>query len=185
MPSGQTSTAANGLPLCTGDDILVASISFTPSASGVTAPSQRGVTRQTINTGGVATTLLANQSGALVVWDSSTATTITLPAPVVGLWFEFLVTTAGNGHKIITNAGTVFLLGAIHGIAIATTPSSTAGPFAFSFNGSTHVACTMNSTTTLGIAGTRYRVECVSATVWAISGVGIGSGNLATPAATS
>lgn len=186
MPSGQTSTLLNRKPLYVGDDIVVNSVVF-PNNSGVSAPAIRGGSRQVIAPAGVATTLLANQSGALCLWDAAAGFIFTLPAPVIGMWFEFEVTVTATSvnHKVITDAGTTFIIGAVHAIAIATTPSSTAGPFAFSFNGSSHIAVLMNGTTTGAVIGTRLRLDCITATQWAVTGLVIGSGNLATPASTT
>jgi hypothetical protein len=55
----------------------------------------------------------------------------------------------------------------------------------FAFDGSTHVACTMNGTTTGGLIGTTLRFRAISTTVWFVTGVILGSGTIATPAATS
>lgn len=185
MPSGQTSTLLNRKPIYVGDDTSLNSVSFPASTSG--APTVRGYNRQVITPAGVATTLTAAQSGSLVLWDAAAGFIFTLPAPAIGLWFEFEVTVTATSanHKVITDAGTTFILGAVHAIAIATTPSSTAGPFGFSFNGSSHIAVLMNGTTTGAVIGTRIRLDCISATIWAVSGLVIGSGNLATPASTT
>lgn len=129
-----------------------------------------------------ARTLAIKESGALVLFDAAAGFTVTLPPPVVGAFFEFLVTTTvtSSNAKIITDAATTFLLGEV--LAYTT---ATASPAGFAFNGTTHVACTMNGTTTGAIIGTRIRVECISSTVWAITGTIVGSGTIATPAATS
>jgi len=134
-----------------------------------------------------AATLTAAQSGSLCLMNSATGILYTLPAPAVGLEFDFYstVTTTSGSSKIITDAGTTFILGAVHAIAIATTPSSTAGPFAFSFNGTSHISALFAGTTTGGLIGTYVRLTCVTATQWAITGMMIGSGNLATPASVS
>jgi hypothetical protein len=129
-----------------------------------------------------ARTLDVKESGALVLLDAAAGFTVTLPAPVAGAHYDFLVTTTvtSSNAKIITNAATTFLLG-----EVLTFTTATASPAGFAFNGTTHVACTMNGTTTGAIIGTRIRVEAISATVWAITGVVVGSGTITTPAATS
>jgi hypothetical protein len=127
-------------------------------------------------------TLTAKESGATVQFDAAAGVVYTLPAPIIGMEFEFITTVAvtSNSHKIITNAATVFLLGAV---SIGTIATASAGGFAF--NGSTHVACTSNGTTTGGLVGSRIKVRAISATQWFIEGQMIGSGTVATPAATS
>jgi hypothetical protein len=104
--------------------------------------------------------------------------------------FDFFVATTitSNSAKIITNAATVFMLGSVVTYTIAT-----ASPGGFSFNGSTHVACTMNGTTTGGILGTVITLTALptvsnastTSTQWQITGNLVGSGTVATPAATS
>lgn len=139
----------------------------------------------TLNTDNVidataATPLTAAQSGSLVLFDSSTGFAVTLPAPAVGLKYDFLVKTSANASKIITNTTTTdFLVGAPNLII----DNSTAK--AFACNGTSHVALTMNGTTTGGIAGTWLEVRGISSTLWEVHGNVVGSGTLATPCATS
>lgn len=156
------------------------------SQNGADAPLQ--FSKRNIITG--ATTLTANLSGSLCLWNTAAGYTFTLPAPAPGLWFEFLcsITNTSVACKIVTGTpASQFLLGTVHTAVVATTPSSTAGPKAFAFDGTTHVACTMggSDTTAGGVVGTRIRVEGISSTVWAITGNIIGSGTIVTPAATS
>jgi hypothetical protein len=129
-----------------------------------------------------ATQLTAQQSGALVLMDAAAGFTITLPpVPIPGMFFEFLqtVTQTSGTQKIMAGTG-IFLLG-----EVLTYSTATASPAGFAFDGSTHIAYTSNGTTTGGIIGTRIKVEALSATVWAITGVVVGSGTLATPASTT
>lgn len=137
---------------------------------------------QIIDGVGATRTLAPEESGATVLFDSATGNVYTLPAPVVGMQFEFetKVSVTSNSQKIITDAATTFLLGAVSMYTIAT--ASGAG---FSFNGTTHVACTSNGTTTGGLVGSRIRVKAISSTQWLIIGAMVGSGTIATPAATS
>lgn len=132
-----------------------------------------------------ATTLTAAQAGALVLWNAAAGFTITLPAitaETIGIWFEFAVATTvtSSNHKLITGDAADFLLG-----EVLTYTTATASPAGFAFNGSTHIACTMNGTTTGGIIGTKLKVTAISATQWVIEGAIVGSGTIATPAATS
>jgi hypothetical protein len=127
-------------------------------------------------------TLSAKESGALVLLDAAAGFTVNLPAPVPGMFFEFMTTTTvtSSTSKVLTDASTTFLLG-----EVLTFTTATASPAGFAFDGSTHRSIGMNGTTTGGIIGTRFKVEALSATVWAITGVVVGSGTIATPAATS
>lgn len=131
---------------------------------------------------GATLTLLQTQTGATILLNTAGGTTVTLPAPKVGLKFTFIasVTASGGSLKVITDAASTFLLGMV---VVAEASAATAlGALA---DGTTIVAITMNGTTTGGIKGTRFTVECISATVWEISGLVAGSGSLSTPFATS
>lgn len=136
-----------------------------------------------VQASGAATrTLLPAESGLTALFDTATGVVYTLPAPIVGREFEFFATVSvtSNSYKIITNSASVFLLGNVSG----NTGTAGAGN-SFAFNGTTHVACTMNGSTTGGLQGTWVRVKAISATQWSITGLVVGSGTLATPAATS
>ena len=132
---------------------------------------------------GVATrTLRAEESGTTCLFDLAAGVVYTLPTPSIGLTFNFLTTVSdtSNSHKLITAAATQFLLGEV---LMYTT--ATASPAGFAFNGTTHVACTSNGSTTGGLIGSRVRVTAISATQWLIEGTMVGSGTIVTPAATS
>lgn len=187
MPSGMTPTLLNRKPAYIGDDTSFSSINLTGVGPGTTAPTLRGgFIRSVVN---AAATLTAAQSGSLCLWPAAAGFTYTLPAPVVGLWFEFanVITNTSVVCKIITDASTTFLLGSVYTAVIATTPGATPGPKAFAFDGSSHVACNMGGTDTTmgGVTGSRIRVECITATQWLISGNIIAAGTIATPAGTS
>lgn len=141
-----------------------------------------GFARQVIKEGVATRTLRAAESGSLCCLDSATGVVYTLPSPVVGMTFEFEVTTSvtSNAHKIVTSAASEFLVGAVIMASIAT---ATVG--GFSANGTTIRALSANGSTTGGLIGERYTVTAISSTQWAIHGVCIGSGTLATPLATS
>ena len=141
-----------------------------------------GFARQVIKEGVATRTLRAAESGALCCLDLATGVVYTLPSPVVGMTFEFEVTTSvtSNAAKVVTSAASEFLVGAVTAVTIAT-----ASPAGFSANGTTIRALSANGTTTGGLIGERYTVTAISATQWAIHGVTVGSGTLATPFATS
>jgi hypothetical protein len=132
-----------------------------------------------------AVTLKPGQSGQRFALDRASGTSYTLPAPVKGLTYEFVVTvlqTSGN-NVITTNVGSVFLLGAIQAFSgEAVAPSATLGPFQFAANGSSHVKFQSNGTTTGGGIGSTFKVTCISSTQWLIEGTSKSpSGNMATP----
>lgn len=131
---------------------------------------------------GATRTLTQQQSGSTILMDTAAGSVVTLPAPKVGLRFTFIISTTvtSNSHKIITDAGTTFMVGMLGLMEAAATTALGA-----LFDGTANVACTMNGTTTGGIKGTRITLECISASVWEISGLVAGSGSLSTPAANS
>lgn len=142
-----------------------------------------GQHRQVIDGVGATRTLLPEESGALCLLDSATGVVYTLPAPQVGMEFEFLATVAvtSNAYKVITDAATTFLIG---GVIMGDVTIAQSGDY-FEADGSTHVAISANGSTTGGLLGERYKVTCISSTQWAIEGVCHGAGTLATPFATS
>ena len=133
---------------------------------------------------GATRTLNQNESGSTCLFDRAAGIVYTLPtAPFVGSYYDFVVLTTitSNAAKIITGAGTELLIG---GYTNVDTDTSNAVA-AFTGNGSTHVSVSMNGTTTGGIAGTKLRFTCLSATRWMVEGIVMGSGVVATAFATS
>jgi len=132
-------------------------------------------------------TLSETQSGSVVLSDRAAGIVFTLPSAKVGLKYTFIVNTTitSNNFKVITASASQFLQGTVLIGLEATTPGSTAGPKLFSGDGSTHVAITQSGTTTGGLKGTRIVVECISSTVWNVSGTILASGTITTPFATS
>jgi len=139
----------------------------------------KGITQEVIACG-AATTLVAGQSGALVLLDTAAGSIVTLPTPIVGMTFDFAVSVSvtSNSHIIGGSAGE-FLMGGIQ-MMIDTTGVSE-GQF---LNGTTHLTLTHNGSTTGGLIGTNYRFVGVSTTQWMVTGLCAGSGVLATPATT-
>ena len=147
---------------------------------GTVVPGQHGDIIQGV---GATRTLLAKESGATCLLDRAAGVVYTLPAPVLGMKFKFLATVAvtSNAYKVITNTGTVLLLGSIMGGSLTVADSGDV----FQANGATHVAISMAGSTTGGLVGTWFEVEAISATQWVINGIYVGSGTLADPFATS
>lgn len=152
----------------------------THSPDGCVAP---GLHREVISGVGATRTLLPGESGALCLLDAATGVVYTLPTPVVGMTFEFLVTVAvtSNAHKVITAAGTQFLVGKVIMGDVTVAQSGDV----FTADGTTIRALSAAGTTTGGLLGETYKVVAISATQWAIDGVCHGAGTLATPFATS
>ena len=125
-------------------------------------------------------------SGTIYTLNRAAGVTVTLPAPVVGLSYVFYIgtTITSNSYKVITDAGTTLLLGAVMGID---TDSSDALA-AWRGNGTTHIALTQASASTNatgGILGSWTRFTCVATTLWLTEGVINQAGTAATPFATS
>lgn len=144
------------------------------------------IRRRQILTG--AQTLTGDQSGALCLWNAAAGFTFTLPtltANLVGTFFDFQVTVSATSvaHKVIAGAGQ-YLIGVLHQGILDTTPAANPGPKLFAAGG-TDIAVSMAGTTTGGLIGTRIRVEAATASTWAISGIVVASGTIATPFATS
>lgn len=120
-------------------------------------------------------TLLASETGSIVLF-AGTSMIITLPAPVVGLYYTFISTvTASTNQEIDTDGAATFLQGAPNVVV-----DNSATSKAFAGNGTSHVKYQMNGTTKGGIIGSWIRLECVTATQWQVTGNLLGSGTLAT-----
>ncbi len=124
-------------------------------------------------------TLLNAESGALVLFDKADGIVITLPAPVIGLQFDFLITVSGTGgsYSIDTDAATTFIGGGV--AAVSTTVAE--GGDSFPATISSTVSCDFDSAVTGRLIGTSVSIVCTSATTWVISGTTHGVGTLATP----
>jgi hypothetical protein len=143
----------------------------------------QGAHREVISEAVATRTLLAKESGALCLFDRAAGVVYTLPAPVVGMQFEFSTSVADttNAHKVITNAATVFILGSV---MIGSLTVADSGDV-FQANGTTHVAISSDGVTKGGLIGGSFKLTCISATQWQIEGDLVGSGTVADPFATS
>lgn len=143
----------------------------------------RGTHRTVIQSVGATRTLLAKESGSLCLLDRAAGVVYTLPTPVEGMTFQFLVTVAvtTNAYKVITAAATQFLIGKVIMGDVTVAQSGDV----FTADGTTIVAISEDGATKGGLLGGEYTVTAISATQWAIFGVTHGAGTLATPFATS
>jgi hypothetical protein len=177
------------LPLVGQDILKLAGADIAFNSLFLISPQSQplGVRVPVLPSGGSTVTLAAKQTGSTCLLDSATGVVYTLPAPVVGLVFDFVASVAvtSNAYKIVTDAGTTFLVGGVGLGLVDTTPSANAGPKLEVGNGSSHVAVTMNGSTTGGLLGTTLRFTCIGAALWNVSGIVVGSGTIATPFATS
>lgn len=145
-------------------------------AEGCDAP---GLHRQVISGVGATRTLLASESNALCLFDRAAGNIYTLPAPVVGMTFEFraIADVTTNAYKVITNAGTVFIVGSIMAGNLTVAASSDV----FQANGTSHTFISMDGVTKGGLIGGSITLTCISTTVWSIEGDVVGSGTNADP----
>jgi hypothetical protein len=133
---------------------------------------------------GATVTLTAAQSGSVCLFDRAAGIVYTLPAPAVGLEFVFVATTTvtTNSYKVITDAGTTLLAGAILGNVDNTANKSWVG------NGTNHIAVTQaaaSTNATGGIIGSYLRFVCTTTLQWNVTGMTIAGGTPSTPFATS
>lgn len=148
-------------------------VSSVPVGQG-TIPNYRPIFR-------AAQVLTSEHNGALCVFAAAAGYTFTLPAAQLGLWFDFVVevTITSVGARTECASGD-FLLGNFIQSTDGTYTSAN-----HAANGTTHLAISMNGTTTGGLAGDWYRVHAISGTQWEIYGMGRATGTEATPFATS
>jgi len=99
---------------------------------------------------------------------------------VVGCKFSFIVTVSvsSSNLKIITDAGTTLLQGAVVGATTTATLFNSA-------IATSNISVLMNGTTTGGLQGSWYEFTCISATAWQVQGMNFGSSTVATPFSTS
>lgn len=138
-----------------------------------------GLHREVISGLGATRTLKAEESGSLVVFDKADGTIITLPAPVIGLQFDFLISVAGtsNSYSIDTDAATTFIGGAV--ATVSTTVAQ--GGESFPATIASTVSCDFDAAVTGRLVGTAVTFTCISSTTWVCSGVMHGVGTLETP----
>ena len=121
-------------------------------------------------------------SGKTVVFGAAAATLIKLPAPELGMVFNFIsAITATGDHEIqaLTNDH-----GFLGGCTIMNTTADQTNAFSAATDGNNDFI-TMNGSTTGGIAGSAWRIVAIldasAAKCWAAHGNLIGSGNTTTP----
>jgi hypothetical protein len=133
------------------------------------------------------TSLTVHDSGKLIRLAVASGATVTLPAFAncgEGTFFDFVVetTVTSNSYKIITGAGTELLVGSIIN---CDTDSSDAVAIWKALVGSSYISVNLDGSTKGGIKGDYFRLTCVNATTWHVTGVTNGTSAVATPFATS
>ena len=137
----------------------------------------QGQLRQVISGEGATRTLLASESGALVLFDRGAGIVYTLPAPAIGLQYEFLTTVIGTlAYTVITDASTTFIGGGIVGAS----DTVTAFDFFIALIAS-DVRIDLDSATTGELVGSRFTMTCISLTEWVCAGYTVSTGTPVTP----
>lgn len=142
-----------------------------------------GLLRQVIDGVGATRTLAPEESGALCLFDRAAGNVYTLPAPQVGMQFEFSTTVlvTSNAAKVITDAATTFIVGSLMGGSLTVADSGDV----FQADGTTIRSVSMGGSTTGGLVGGSFTLTGISSTQWRIKGDFVASGTVATPFASS
>ncbi len=129
-------------------------------------------------------TLQRSESGNTILFDRAAGIAITLPKAQEGLKFRFVTTVAltSNAYSIVCEGSFAFMVGKVNGTVEGTSAGewypANRSHFA---NGSTHVGISSNGTTTGGLVGSIIELECLSPSLWLITGTLACSGVPATP----
>ena len=132
--------------------------------------------------GAGSTTLTNADSGKTIILSVADAINVVLPTPELGMTFNFITTvTATADHAI--NAATDDH-GFLGGVSIHSSAAGNSDSFAAATDGNNDFI-TMNGTTTGGHAGSTLKIVAIlnssAAKCWAVTGMLLGSGTLATP----
>lgn len=179
-------SAFTGNQTVTGNSVVGGNETITGNltVTGTTTLSSGAVPRS-ISGMGATKTLALTDTGSTIVFDRGAGTVVTLPATTnVGTTFTFVVGTQNTSatNKIITSAGTIFLIGGVYVDKSLTITR-------YDGNGTNHVSLNWSggtdSGTTGGLNGSYVTLRCINATQWLVEGTQVAGGTLATPFATS
>lgn len=171
--SGTSATLAVGGTLTvTGASTFTGVSTFTAAPAGLKAP--------VVNLTAATVTLAASASGTVYTFDKADGVVVTLPAPSVGIEYTFVVKTTitSNSYKVITDAGTTFVMGSILGSVDNTAVKVWVG------NGTSHISVIQSAASTNalgGIIGSSITFTCVTSTLWVVTGFTVAGGTPATP----
>lgn len=114
----------------------------------------------------------ASHEGRTILLDTASGSVVTLPAPVVGARFRFLVSVmpTSNFHQVKVAAATDFMAGVVNILDLDASAQA-----AFQADGTADDNIQLNGTTKGGQVGDWIEVEGLTSTKWAITG------NLACP----
>jgi len=126
--------------------------------------------------------LTSADSGKTVVFNAAAATLVKLPAPELGMVFNFVTAVTATADHVIQAATDDH--GFLGGVLFTNTTADQTNAFAADVDGSNDFI-TMNGTTSGGHAGSHWRIVAVldasAAKCWVAAGTTIGSGAAVTP----
>ena len=136
-----------------------------------------------ILSGGGTTTLTAEDSGAVCIFDTAATSNFTLPDPAIGMRFTFIQTIINTADHVIQSSTNDH--GFLGGVLMMNTTADQTDTFSTATDGNNDFI-TLNATTTGGAAaGSRIEVVAIlnasAAKCWAVTGTLIISGAGATP----
>ena len=179
VTTGDTDVS-NGGTLVITPALVVATAVGTPIRikSNVLNLTEGAVGNKLISGQGATKTLTKAESGATCLFDRAAGIVYTLPTPVPGMKFRFVVTTSVTSNSATVNSGSasIFFVGNVN--QIIDTSATSEGQVA---NGTTHIGMASNGSTTGGLIGSWTEFEALSSTLWLVRGIHVGSGTLATP----
>lgn len=149
--------------------------------TGATGPGQVSNVRQTTPAGSTLTVTRAQHSGRVILLDTLTGSTCTLPAAAgTGDRYKFFVSVAptSNNHIIKVANASDTMVGVISSVptSIAQAVTATSAEAA----GGTDDTITMNGTTGGGIAGSYLELTDIATNLWLVQGWLVASGVLTT-----
>ena len=153
---------------------------LTPRTAGVGTHIQKPIIQG--QTFAAPVTLTAAQSGSKCISDAAAGTKWILPPAIannIGVYFEFYVGVTVTSNSFDVEGATSADLFVAEG-CIFQTKAATDGAY-YSPNGSSNYKLTSNGTTTGGIVGDKYVVECIGLNKWLVTGMQSASGTVATP----
>jgi len=126
--------------------------------------------------------LTAADAGKTVVFNAAAATLVKLPAPELGMVFNFVTAVTATADHVIQAATDDH--GFLGGVLFTNTTADQTNAFAAATDGNNDFI-TMNGTTSGGHAGSHWRIVAVldasAAKCWVAAGTVIGSGAAVTP----
>jgi len=126
-----------------------------------------GKTGRKVHTSGGTRLIQPSESGDMFLMTVVRGQVFTLPAAAVGLKYSFIVTATltSNDHDIDAASGDFFLGSIYGGIEALATGETHFG------DGTTDLTINQNFTTTGGLVGSWCEIECITTSIWSVTGV--------------